>query len=51
MIVSGAAPMSLTMTGHPMAWASMLVRPKVSALVEAMTATCATAKAAGMSSQ
>ena len=38
-MVSGSAPRSDTMTGQPMACASMLVRPKVSATSEGITAT------------
>ena len=51
MIVSGFAPRLVAITGHPIAWASALTRPNVSALVEAITLTRARANAAGMSSQ
>ena len=47
--VSGGAPMSVAITGVPMAWASVAARPKASGSVEATTATCAARNAAAMS--
>ena len=38
---SGGAPMAVAMTGHPIAWASTLVRPKVSGTRDAITVTWA----------
>ncbi len=49
--VSGAAPMSVTITGLPRNWASVATRPKASGWVEQTVMAEAVIMAAGMSAQ